>query len=37
MPHRSTISLSEILPVYKWLMNVIATGGEIPTGLSSVA
>ena len=30
-PERITISLSEIWPVYSWLMNVIAPPGEMPT------
>ena len=31
MPDLSTISLCDILPVYSWLINVIAPDGEIPT------
>ena len=31
MPALSTISLSDILPVYSWLMNVITPDGEIPS------
>ena len=31
MPDLYTISLSDILPVYSWLMNVMAPDREIPT------
>ena len=35
-PDLSTIDLSEMQPVYSWLMNVIAPEGEIPTSPFSV-